>query len=112
MASSASVPLNAEPSQPDVREKQHLDPKSYVDAAQEEPPVNGTNGTNGTTTGSTDTSSEAEWLKSSSHKASVLRIVDTGADVKGRETEEERERPQYDRQESKHEYSGAVRSAP
>ncbi|TVY19343.1 Diacylglycerol O-acyltransferase 2A [Lachnellula arida] len=107
MASTASVPLNAEPSQPDVREKQHLDPKSYLDAVEEEPPANGTNGTNGTTAGSMDTSSEAEWLKPSSHKASVLRIVDTGADVKERETEEERERPQYDRQESKHEYSGA-----
>jgi len=115
MASNGSVSLNAEPSQPDVREKQHLEPKSYVDAVHEEPHVNGTNGTNGTTVRSKNTNSEAEWLNSSSHKASVasvLRIVDTGADVKEKETAKGGERPQYERQESKVEYSGAVRSAP
>ena len=111
MASTASVPLNAEPSQPDEREKQHLDPKSYVDAVQEEPPVNG-NGTNGTSAKSNNATSESEWLKASSHKASVLRIVDTGAEGKEKETEKKGERPQYERQESKHKYSGAVRSTP
>jgi 2-acylglycerol O-acyltransferase 2 len=110
MVSTASVPLNAEPSQPDEREKQHLVPKSYVDAVQEEPPVNGTNGTNGTNSNGNKVTSESEWLKPSpTHKASVLRIVDTGADGKEKETEKEGERPQYERQESKNEYLAAVR---
>jgi 2-acylglycerol O-acyltransferase 2 len=109
MASTVSVPLNAEPSLPEERKQQRLEPKSYVDAVQEEPPVNGTNGAN--TNGTNNVASnEAQWMKPSPHKASVLRIVDTGADVKEKETkqENENERPQFERQESKHEYSAAV----
>jgi len=109
MASTVSVPLNAEPSRPDERKQQHLEPKSYVDAVQEEPPVNGTNGVN--TNGPNNVASnESEWMKPSPHKASVLRIVDTGADVKDKETKQENgnDRPQFERQESKQEYSAAV----
>jgi hypothetical protein len=110
MASTVSVPLNAEPSLPDERKQQHLEPKSYVDAVHEEPPVNGTNGANTNGTNNVE-NNEAEWMKPSPQKASVLRIVDTGADVKEKETKQENgnERPHLERQESKHEYSAAVR---
>ncbi|TVY59409.1 Diacylglycerol O-acyltransferase 2A [Lachnellula suecica] len=102
--STASVPLSAEPSLPGDREKAHLEPKSYVDAVQEDAPVNGNGATNGTNGTKGNGSNGAV-----AHKASVLRIVDTGADVKEKESQEEKaeERPQFERQESKHEYSAA-----
>jgi 2-acylglycerol O-acyltransferase 2 len=88
MAAPSAAPLNAEPAQPEERKKQHLSPKSYAEAVEQEPPANGANGSNG-------------------HKASVLRIVDTGAP----ETKDKQEeRPQFERQESKHEYSATVGS--
>lgn len=116
MATTARVPLNAEPSQPNEREKQHLEPKSYVDAVQEEPPANGTNGTSGTNSKGSKVTTESEWLQPSPAKASVLRIVDTGADGKDVDMDTEKEktesRPQFERQESKNEYSAAVMFSP
>ena len=101
--------LNAEPALPDEREKQHLPPKSYKDAVEEEAPeqggsqghVNG-NGVNGThnTNGTNDNEEKAE-----GHTPSVLRIVDTGSPVAETKAND---RPQFERQESKHEYSATV----
>jgi 2-acylglycerol O-acyltransferase 2 len=101
--------LNAEPALPDEREKQHLPPKSYKDAVEEEAPeqdksqgyvngnrVNGTHNTNGTN----DNEEKAE-----GHTPSVLRIVDTGSPVAETKAND---RPQFERQESKHEYSATV----
>jgi 2-acylglycerol O-acyltransferase 2 len=112
MATPAGAPFNAEPSLTEDP-KQHLPPKSYADAVEEEPPVNGSNGadrsngTNGAThaTGANGTSSEeVDQSKPNQHIASVLRIVDTGSDAK----EKGEERPKVERQESKHEYSATV----
>jgi 2-acylglycerol O-acyltransferase 2 len=107
------APLNAEPAQPEERKKQHLPPKSYANAVEEDPPVNsanvaaggsainggnsmGANGANGVGDGNS---------KSTTHTASVLRIVDTGVP----ETKENKEeRPQFERQESNQEYSAPV----
>ena len=108
---SASAPLNAQPALPDDRAKQHLPPKSYADAVEEEVPfesANGINGTNDITTtngaskiGSDDANVDL--------KASVLRIVDTGAPAAEEKKEENNEsRPQFERQESNNEYSATV----
>lgn len=110
MAAPSSTPLNAEPAQPEEREKQHLPPKSYADAVEQEPPANGTNRTNNSngTKGTKGANGAGDdGLKQTGHKASVLRIVDTDAP----ETKDKQEeRPQIERQESKHEYFAAVSS--
>lgn len=104
MAALTSAPLNAEPTAPDECQKEHLPPKSYADAVEEEPPVNGTNGT-ADTNGKKSTESNGTKDGEGKHMASVLRIVDTGApDTK----ENEKERPQAERKESKQEYSATV----
>jgi len=95
--------LNAEPAVPEEREKQHLPPKSYANAVEEEPPANGVNGTNSANKTSNEGANgfnNNDDEKSTPHKASVLKIVDTGAP-----TEKKDNRPQYDRQESKSEFS-------
>ena len=109
-----SAPLNAAPALPEDREKQQLPPKSYANAVEEDAPaesanvVNGTNGTNGANGTSKHISDDAN----GGHQASVLRIVDTVVppteDTKEEKQEKSEERPQYERQESKHEYSATV----
>jgi 2-acylglycerol O-acyltransferase 2 len=104
--------LNAEPALPEEREKQHLPPKSYADAVEEEPPANGVNGINGAkemngtdyeTNGTNDAGRDD--AKSTAHTASVLKIVDTGAPAA---EEKKQDRPQNERQQSKREYSATV----
>ena len=109
MAAPSASPLHAEPALPDEREKQQLPPKSYADAVEQEPPANGTNGANdfNGTNGANGNGNEHGDSKQTGHMASVLRIVDTGApETKDRQEE----RPQFERQESKHEYSATVSS--
>ncbi|KAE8452187.1 hypothetical protein EG329_001654 [Mollisiaceae sp. DMI_Dod_QoI] len=105
MAAPTSAPLNAEPALPEERKQQHLSPKSYADAVEEAPPVNGTNDTvnnNGTKPSNKSAEVSDSKDRDGKHKASVLRIVGTGAP----ETKEEQtERPQVERQQSKQEYS-------
>ena len=104
MAATTAAPLNAKPAQSEERKKQHLPPKSYVDAVEETVPSEGSNGlkdandSNGTSkiNGANGVGDDG---------ASVLRIVDPGAP----ETKEtQAERPELERQESKHEYSATV----
>jgi 2-acylglycerol O-acyltransferase 2 len=106
MAAPHSAQLNSEPADPEGRREHNLPAKSFVDALQQDPPVNGMNGNkvvNGTN--GTDPVNGSEKNEDGKHTASVLRIVDTGApETKGKEET----RPEYDRQESNHEYSGAV----
>lgn len=107
-----SAPLNAEPALPEDRAKQHLALKSYANAVEEEPPVeassgvNGTNRTNGTNNQVGDDDGKGR------HKASVLKIVDTSVppaeEKKEEKGEKADERPPYQRQESKQEYSATV----
>jgi hypothetical protein len=107
MAAPSAAPLNTEPAQPEVRKKQHLSPKSYADAVEQEPPANGAKGSNDPNGANGVNGAEADDSKQTGHKASVLRIVDTGAP----ETKDKQEdRPQFERQESKHEYSATVSS--
>lgn len=109
-----SSPLNAEAALPEDRAKQNLPPKSYADAVEEEAPaesangVNGMNGTNGTTaTNGTHNVGSDDVGKG--HQASVLKIVDTGAPAaEGKKEDAKEERPPFERQESKHEYSATV----
>jgi hypothetical protein len=118
--------LNAEPAIPKEREKQHLPPKSYANAVEEEPPAstpptnryhgNGSNGKNVKDNGTITTNSKSHKVigehdgdgATPGHTASVLRIVDTGAEkrkvveekveekkaseVKGEKVEEEKEK--------------------
>jgi len=106
--------LNAEPAAPEEREKQQLPPKSYADAVEEEPPVDGanganaTNGTNGVSHEEVRDSKSAGNEKPAPHMASVLKIVDTGASAASEKEEKKQNRPQYDRQESKSEFSATV----
>jgi 2-acylglycerol O-acyltransferase 2 len=111
MAAPAAAPLNAEPAQSEERKKQHLPPKSYADAVEETPPSEGSNGSkdangsNGTSKINGANGVGDDGAKQTGHKASVLGIVDTGAP----ETKEKQaERPELERQESKHEYSATV----
>jgi 2-acylglycerol O-acyltransferase 2 len=98
MATTAA-PLSAEPALQQDLETLPLPPKSYADAAVEEPPANGANDTNGVGDGE----------KATTHTASVLKIVGAGAPAE----EEEREgRPRIDRKESKREYSAIVWHSP
>lgn len=107
MAAPSAAPLNAEPAQPEERKKQHLSPKSYADAVEQEPPANGANASNDPNGANGANGAEAHGSEQTGHKASVLRIVDTG----GPETKDKQEeRPQFERQESKHEYSATVGS--
>ncbi|KAH9219061.1 diacylglycerol O-acyltransferase-like protein 2B [Leptodontidium sp. 2 PMI_412] len=104
MAATVSAPLNAEPANPEEHKDNNLPPKSYADAVEEEAPAagtneskatngvmvsNGSNGTNGTGSG----------------KASVLRIVNTGAPDAKEKEEGKGERPLVERQESQREYT-------
>ena len=107
------APLNAEPALLEDRAKQQLPPKSYAAAVEEDTPaenairVNGANGVNGkAANGTTDVSSGDAVGQ---HQASVLRIVDTGMPaVEEKKENTKKERPEYDRQESQHEYSATV----
>jgi 2-acylglycerol O-acyltransferase 2 len=108
-----SAPLNAEPALPEDRAKQQLPPKSYTNAVEEDAPKEGANGVNGVN----GANGASEYVGNDDvrgdQKASVLRIVDTGAPVaeeKKEEGKEEKteERPQLGRQESKQEYSATV----
>lgn len=107
MAATVSAPLNAEPANPEEHKDNNLPPKSYADAVEEEAPAagtneskvtngvmvsNGSNGTNGTGSG----------------KASVLRIVNTGAPDAKEKEEGKGERPLVERQESQREYTATV----
>jgi hypothetical protein len=88
--------------------KLHLPPKSFADAVIEDPPANGTSGANGVngvdkSNGTNGTSNE-ENDRSSAQKTSVLRIVDTGTPA----AKEKQDRPDFERQESQHEYTAAV----
>jgi 2-acylglycerol O-acyltransferase 2 len=106
MAAPTAAPLNAEPTLPEERKKQHLPPKSYADAVEEEPPASSINGANSTNNSSGMNGVGDEGSKTA-HMASVVRIIDTGApDTK----EKQEERPHFERQESKHEYSATVSS--
>jgi len=103
--------LNAEPAAPEEREKHHLPPKSYADAVEEEPPVNGANGTNGMNGASHEEFNDSKSAgdeEPAPHMASVLKIVGTGASGAPDREEKKQDRPQYDRQESKSEFSATV----
>lgn len=107
------APLSAEPSSTEDREKAHLAPKSYADAVEEAPPTtdpkkkNGTNGTKGAVVNGR-TNSTTPLNPNPKQKATVLKIVDTGAPgAKG----DQNERPLFERQESKREYSAAVNTS-
>jgi 2-acylglycerol O-acyltransferase 2 len=107
-----SAPFNAEPALPEDRAKQHLAPKSYADAV-EEPPVEASNGVNGTNGINGTNKQVGDGDAKGGHKASVLKIVDTGVPPPEEKKEEKKgekadERPQYERQESKQEYSATV----
>jgi 2-acylglycerol O-acyltransferase 2 len=110
MPATASVPLNAESANPEERKKPHFPPKSFADALVEDSPTNGTSNANGANgadkPNGTNGSSSEDRDGSAPHKVSVLRIVETGAP----EAKEKAERPDFERQESQHEYSAAVRS--
>lgn len=104
MAAPTSAPLSAEPAAPEERQKQQLPPKSYADVVEAEPHVNRTYGTaeiNGAN-GDIKSTENNGTKDGEGERASVLRIVDTGAP--GTE-ENEKERPQVERKESKQEYS-------
>ncbi|THV52507.1 hypothetical protein BGAL_0077g00210 [Botrytis galanthina] len=103
--------LNSEPALPEEREKLHLPPKSYADAAEETPESrddgrnendeNKENGANG------QTAPHANGLGKNGpkHKVSVLRIVDTNSSDSTKSVDKQDTRPNFDRQESKREYS-------
>jgi hypothetical protein len=130
--SNLSAPLNAEPSRPDERKSQGLQPKSYLDAVREDPEeaanlaVNSTSnpsGVNGTASASHDQPTNST-TTGSSQGISVLRIVQTHDDTakspgpndsssdaaKGTEQVDQEKRPVIERQESKQEYSARVRT--
>jgi 2-acylglycerol O-acyltransferase 2 len=101
--------LNAEPTLPEDRENQQLPPKSYADALGEDAPAegawitgkktaNGAKAVNGSNHVGSDGVNKA-------HQASVLRIVDTNAPAA---EDAKEDRPQYERRESKYEYSATV----
>lgn len=106
--------LNSEPALPEEREKLHLPPKSYADAAEETPESpddgrnendeNKENGANG------QTAPNANGLGKNGpkHKVSVLRIVDTNSSDSTKSVDKQDTRPKFDRQESKREYSATV----
>jgi 2-acylglycerol O-acyltransferase 2 len=107
MVAPNTAPLNGEPAKAEEREKKHLAPKSYADAVEQEPPTNAANGTDEANGANGMNRAEDKGAKQPGHNASVLRIVDTGApEVK----DKLEERPQFGRQESKHEYSATVGS--
>ena len=112
-----SAPLNAEPAVPEERKQQQLPPKSYADAVEEEPPVNGNssvNGANGAngTDGSKQTNGATGGAVGQSelpkNAASVLRIVDTGVPVK---EEPPTARPAVERKQSQQEFTATVSGA-
>jgi 2-acylglycerol O-acyltransferase 2 len=107
MAALIATPLNAETALPDEREEQQLPPKSYADAVEQGPPKDGANGANVSngTNGANGGGTGPDGSKQTGHMASVLRIVDTGAP---QTADKQEERPQFERQESKHEYSATV----
>jgi 2-acylglycerol O-acyltransferase 2 len=104
----ASAPLNAESAIPEERKNLHLPPKSFADAPVEDPPTNGTSNVNGVNgigkLNGTNGRSNEDKDGSARHKPAVLRIVDAGAP----EAKEKPDRPDFERQESQHEYSAAV----
>jgi 2-acylglycerol O-acyltransferase 2 len=111
MPAPTSEPLNAEPAKPEERETQHLPPKSYADAVEEAPPVNGANGSNGTGSvnrgiGSKHANGGSALDELPKNSALVLRIVDMDAPEK----EGSEKSPEMERQESKQEYSATVGS--
>ncbi|KAF7960606.1 hypothetical protein EAE96_000282 [Botrytis aclada] len=103
--------LGSEPALPEEREKLHLPPKSYADAAEETPesPDDGSNenkenkenGANGHTASNANGSGK----NGPKHKVSVLRIVDTNSSDPAKSVDKQDTRPKFDRQESKREYS-------
>jgi 2-acylglycerol O-acyltransferase 2 len=129
----ANGPLSAEPSNPDERKSQHLEPKSYVDAVQEALQLsngstntsdgqNGVNGVNGVDGESQDMHAN-DSLNGLSHQASIFRIVDIhgegentkapqdeGTNIEdGTEPRDQSGRPGIERQESQREHSATVR---
>ncbi len=130
--SNTSARLNAEPSQPDERESQHLQPKSYVDAVLQNPvkaaseTANGTTGPNGAhgTTGTFQDEHANGSSIGSGQGTSILQIVQmhdatakspgsndiNGDSANGPWQGDQEKRPGVERQESKHEYSATVRT--
>lgn len=107
MVAPNTAPLNGELAKAEEHEKKHLAPKSYADALEQERPTNAAHGTNDVNGANGMNGAEDEGAKKPGYKASVLRIVDTGAlEMK----DQPGERPQFERQESKHEYSATVGS--
>ncbi|KAI9053617.1 hypothetical protein LZ554_002571 [Drepanopeziza brunnea f. sp. 'monogermtubi'] len=111
MAAPISAPLNAEPANPEERKGNNLPEKSYADAVQEEPPTeetaNGSRGANGIngaspTVAATDASHGSNGTGEVKHKASVLRIVDTGAPGPKKKSEN---RPAIEKQGSQPEHA-------
>ncbi|KAF7913861.1 uncharacterized protein EAF01_000267 [Botrytis porri] len=103
--------LSSEPALPEVREKLHLPPKSYADAAEETPesPDDGSHENNenkeNSVNGQTALDANGSGKNGPKHKVSVLRIVDTNGSDSTRSADKEDTRPKFDRQESKREYS-------
>ena len=109
--------LNAEPADAQARKEQHLVPKSFADAVQEDLPVQKENSTsvNGA---KPDKDVEANG-NTNGHGASVLRIVNTHGESNGKtngnvvsETVGTKSRPGIEREESTHEYEAAVIKKP
>jgi 2-acylglycerol O-acyltransferase 2 len=113
----AEAPLNAEPSRPEDRQSQHLEPKSYVEAVQEDPSqaingaANGINESNWSTGVNGESQSDSDPSRSK-HGIAILRITTTLGEGEPKGTpersDEKQERPNLDREESKHEYSATV----
>jgi 2-acylglycerol O-acyltransferase 2 len=108
-----SAPLNVEPALPEDRATQPLPPKSYAEAVEKEAPAEAINGVHGIKdpngkTAANGTDNVGGDDTEGGHKASALSI-DTGAPAAEEKEEESKEdRPQLERQESKHEYSATV----
>ncbi|TGO33638.1 hypothetical protein BHYA_0235g00150 [Botrytis hyacinthi] len=103
--------LSSEPALPEEREKLHLPPKSYADAAEETPesPDDGSNENDGNKengmNGQTAPNANGLDKNGPKHKVSVLRIVDTNNSDSTKSVDKQDTRPKFDRQESKREYS-------
>src|SRR4051812_33264993 len=109
MAAAATAP---EPSVPEEREKQHLPPKSYADAAEEAPTVQETQ-RNGEKNRYQDdegvkTNGSTPHQDSTRHKASVLRIVAPDTQEENKTEENKGSRPDLSRGVSKEEYTATV----
>lgn len=110
MAAPPSAALNAEPANPGKRKEKKLKQKkrpekSYADAVHEEPPAEGTKQSVRSNRANDSTDDGSNGAGEAQHKASVLKIVDTGAPEA---KDSPPTRPAVDRQASKVEFTATV----